>query len=114
MTAAEALGRAAAAFPHAQEEDFVMRELLRVENLVRTEVLGLPPLAGLTPETVLGASGAYEGLYEHFIIAMLAGAAGETARGNNDMAIYSAMYDGLARAQRRGELPPKGTKIHFN
>lgn len=113
MTAADALGRVAAAFPHAQEEGYAMQELLRVENLVRTEVLGEAPLGALEPDSALSVSGAYEGLYEHFVAAMLAGAAGETARCNNDMALYSALYDGFARARRREAAPVKDTQVRF-
>lgn len=114
MTAAEVLARVDAAFPHALGEPFAMRELERAENLVRAEVLGLPPLEeALGAEDSLCASGPHEGLYEHFVAAMLAEACGESARYNNEMALYAALSDAFARACRRGNRPPRGAEVRY-
>lgn len=116
MRAAEVLARVGAGFPHAQDEPLVLRELTRAENMVKTEVLGLPlPEADevLTAEDALAVSSPYDGLYEHYVTAMLAEMQGETARYNNAMGLFAALYAGYAKAYRRTHLPARGAEVGF-
>lgn len=110
MTIGEVIARASARWPHAYGEAVMIPLVQQVDDQLRTEVLGLPPRTD--PQAPLAAAAPYAGLYEHFLVAMLAQMDGEYSRYNAEMALFGSLWDSCARAHRRACLPDAGAEVH--
>lgn len=88
--------------------------LLRTcENTIRTQILGLEALDSLAPDAPLCVFSPYEELYLHYIAAHLAQLDGETARYNEELALFYARWNDYITAHRRATLPPDRCAVGF-
>ena len=111
MTVQEVIDRAGARWPHAYGEETLVPIVAQADNLLRTEVLGLPARVGTDADEALSAPAPYEGLYEHYLVAMLAQMDGEYSRYNAEMALFQTLWKGCACACRRASLPDAGAEV---
>ena len=74
-------------------------------------MLGLPARDGTDADEALSAPAPYEGLYEHYLVAMLAQMDGEYSRYNAEMALFQTLWKGCACACRRASLPDAGAEV---
>lgn len=105
LTAGAALDAVRGRWPTAREDDEILALLRACENTVRTEVLGLPGVETLASDDVLSAPSPYDGLYAHYAAALLAQLDGETARYNEELALFYARWNDFVTAHRRAALP---------
>lgn len=105
LTAGAALDAVRSRWPTAHEDDEILALLRACENTVRTEVLGLPGVETLASDDVLSAPSPYDGLYAHYAAALLAQLDGETARYNEELALFYARWNDFVTAHRRAALP---------
>lgn len=109
MTIDEVIARAGARWPHAHGEAQLTPVVLTCENMARTEVLGLPPCEAAP--AALAVPAPYDGLYEHYLVAMIAQMDGEYSRYNAEMSLFSTLWEGFAKMQRREHLPARGAEV---
>lgn len=105
LTAAEAVSAVRDRWPTARTDGEILALLRTCENTVRTAVCGLGGLETLDAETVLTAPGPYEALYFHYAAAHLAQLDGESARYNEELALFYGVWNDFVTAHRREHLP---------
>ena len=105
MTAAEAVSAVRDRWPTTREDCEILALLRTCENTVRTAVRGEEGLETLDADTVLAAPSPYEGLYLHYATAHLAQLDGETARYNEELALFYGQWNDFVTAYRREHLP---------
>lgn len=113
MTAAEAVCAVRSRWPTAREDSEILALLRTCENTVRTAVCGMEGAAALEADTVLTAPEPYTGLYCHYAAAHLAQLEGETARYNEELALFYGVWNDFVTAYRRDVLPPDRCAVGF-
>ena len=115
MTAAQAIARFDELEPNPWSQDEKLRWLAALEANLEEGVFarhtGTPaPHGEVTPETVLHAGTAREGMYLWYLSAMHHLYSGEITRYNNDMTLFTAAYGEYIRWVHR-EHEPRGERV---
>lgn len=105
MTAGEAVNAVRGRWPTAREDGEILALLLNCENFVRLLVCGLECLEALDADAVLTAPSPFDAMYLHYAAANLAQMEGETARYNEEIALFIARWNDFAAVYRRENLP---------
>ncbi len=112
MTVAQVLQAVDTRYPNGYDQSAKLLHLQRLENMARREIYALPVLVGdLTTTQELAIHTPYDGIYEHYITAMLAQMDGEYTRYNAELGLYAALWSTLSRARRREVLPREGARV---
>ena len=113
MTAAEAVNAVRDRWPTARTDSEILALLCTCENTVRTNVCGKSGLDTLAEDTVLTAPDPYDGLYCHYAAAHLAQLEGESARYNEELALFYGVWNDFVTAYRREQLPADRCAVGF-
>ena len=105
MTAGEAVQAVRGRWPTAREDSEILALLRTCENTVRTTVCGLDGVDTREADAALTAPEPYTGLYLHYAAAHLAQLEGESARYNEELALFYGVWNDFVTAYRRENLP---------
>lgn len=105
MTAAEAVGAVRDRWPTARTDSEILALLRNCENTARTAVCGMEGVPVLEAEEILVIPSPYEDVYFHYAAAYLAQLDGESARYNEELALFYARWNDYVTAYRRENLP---------
>ncbi len=93
------------------DQSLLLRRLLTLENMIRTEIHFAEPLSELTPETELITQTPYQEVYEQYLLAQVDLMDMELEQYNMDMQVFTSTYGEYAARYRRDHLPKAGKQV---